>query len=119
MRQDELLAQCLAKPGAWSDQPWEGDTVVKVGPKIFAFVGSLDSVRVGLKCGPNREVADEWLVRYPRDAAVMPYLGRYGWNSLTMGGAISDAEVLEAVDASYVAVREKLPKRERPALAEG
>jgi predicted DNA-binding protein (MmcQ/YjbR family) len=49
----------------------------------------------------------------------MPYLGRYGSNSLIMGGAISDAEVLEAVDASYFAVLEKLPKRERPAMAEG
>jgi hypothetical protein len=39
---DELLAHCLSKPGAWQDKPWEGDTVVKVGPKIFAFVGSGD-----------------------------------------------------------------------------
>jgi hypothetical protein len=30
---DELLAHCLSKPGAWQDEPWEGDTVVKVGPK--------------------------------------------------------------------------------------
>jgi predicted DNA-binding protein (MmcQ/YjbR family) len=39
---DELLAHCLSKPGAWQDEPWEGDTVVKVGPKIFAFLGSGD-----------------------------------------------------------------------------
>ena len=38
----ELLAYCLAKPGAWQDEPWEGDVVVKVGPKIFAFFGSGD-----------------------------------------------------------------------------
>ena len=29
---DELIAYCLAKPGAWEDEPWEGDTVAKVGP---------------------------------------------------------------------------------------
>jgi predicted DNA-binding protein (MmcQ/YjbR family) len=28
---------CLAKPGAWLDEPWEGNLVAKVGGKIFAF----------------------------------------------------------------------------------
>ncbi|MCW2523083.1 MAG: hypothetical protein JWO63_1418 [Frankiales bacterium] len=114
MDQSELLTQCLAKPGAWPDQPWEGDTVVKVGSKIFAFLGSAEGAQVGVKCGPTREAADEWLLRYPSDASAMPYIGRFGWNSLLTGGAISDEEILEAVDASYAAVVSKLPKRERP-----
>jgi predicted DNA-binding protein (MmcQ/YjbR family) len=25
MMWQELLAYCLAKPGAWQDEPWEGD----------------------------------------------------------------------------------------------
>ena len=33
------LDYCLAKPGAWRDEPWEGDVVAKVGDKIFAFLG--------------------------------------------------------------------------------
>jgi predicted DNA-binding protein (MmcQ/YjbR family) len=111
----ELLAHCLAKPGAWQDEPWEGDVVVKVGPKIFAFLGSEDSAAVGVKCGPSREVADEWLARYPGDASVMPYIGRSGWNTLRAGGAIPDEELREAVDASYEAVVAKLPKKDRPA----
>ncbi len=37
---DELLAHCLAKPGAWDDEPWEGDLVAKVGSKIFMFLGA-------------------------------------------------------------------------------
>ncbi|MGH3203649.1 MAG: MmcQ/YjbR family DNA-binding protein [Streptosporangiaceae bacterium] len=40
MTPDELLTYCLAKPGAWPDEPWDGDVVVKVGAKIFAFLGS-------------------------------------------------------------------------------
>jgi len=31
----ELLAYCLAKPGAWQDEPWEGDVVAKVGQKVL------------------------------------------------------------------------------------
>lgn len=115
MTRDELLGHCLAKPGAWQDEPWEGDVVVKVGGKIFAFLGSEEASAVGLKCGPTREAADEWLVRYPDDASVMAYIGRSGWNSLQVGGAIADDELLEAVDASYDAVVSKLPKKDRPA----
>jgi predicted DNA-binding protein (MmcQ/YjbR family) len=110
---DELLAYCLAKPGAWPDEPWEGDVVAKVGPKIFAFLGS--GTRVGLKCGPSRDAADEWLHRYPDDVSVMAYIGRSGWNSLAVGGGIPDDELLEAVDASYDAIVRKLPKKDRPA----
>jgi predicted DNA-binding protein (MmcQ/YjbR family) len=115
MTWDDLLAHCLAKPGAWQDEPWEGDVVVKVGPKIFAFLGTGSAATVGLKCGPTRELADEWLLRYPQDVSVMAYIGRSGWNSLRIGGAIPDDELLEAVDASYQAVVGKLPKKDRPA----
>jgi predicted DNA-binding protein (MmcQ/YjbR family) len=109
---DELLAYCLGKPGAWQDEPWDGDVVAKVGGKIFAFLGSGGSV--GLKCGATREAADEWLARYPGDATVMAYIGRSGWNSLQLHGAIPADELIEAVDASYEAVVSKLPKKDRP-----
>jgi predicted DNA-binding protein (MmcQ/YjbR family) len=109
---DRLLTYCLGKPGAWQDEPWEGDVVAKVGEKIFAFLGSGTSV--GVKCGANRGEADEWLMQFPNDAAVMPYIGRSGWNTLAIGGAISDDEILEAVDASYATIVAKLPKSRRP-----
>ncbi|MGH8773662.1 MAG: MmcQ/YjbR family DNA-binding protein [Jiangellaceae bacterium] len=110
---DELLEYCLAKPGAWQDEPWEGDVVAKVGDKIFAFLGSGGSV--GVKCGANRDEADEWLHRFPDDAHVMAYIGRSGWNTLDIGGAIAEDEICQAVDDSYETVVAKLPKRLRPA----
>jgi predicted DNA-binding protein (MmcQ/YjbR family) len=116
MTWDELLEYCLAKPGAWQDEPWDGDIVTKVGPKIFAFFGLAPGTTVGLKCGPTREIADEWLKRYPGDASVMAYIGRSGWNTLRVDGAIPADELLEAIDASYEAVVGKLPKKDRPAL---
>jgi predicted DNA-binding protein (MmcQ/YjbR family) len=116
MTWEDLLAYCLAKPGAWQDEPWEGDVAVKVGAKIFAFFGSgaAPQASVGLKCGPSREAADEWLLRYPDDTSVMAYIGRSGWNTLRIGGAIPDDELTEAVDASYSAIVSKLPKKDRP-----
>ena len=97
MSPDEVAAYALGKAGAWPDTPWENDRVAKVGPgaaggKIFAFLGD-DTV--GVKCGNGRDgTADEWLDRYPEDASVMAYIGRSGWNTLRIDGAIPD-EALE------------------------
>jgi predicted DNA-binding protein (MmcQ/YjbR family) len=112
---DDVLAYCLAKGGAWQDEPWDGDVVVKVGGKIFAFLGSGSAgSSVGVKCGRNREAADEWLHRYPQDASVMSYIGRSGWNNLAIGGAIPDDELRAAIDGSYDTVVGGLPKKDRP-----
>ncbi|MFQ6327410.1 MmcQ/YjbR family DNA-binding protein [Nocardia sp. CWNU-33] len=111
MDETKLLEYCLAKPGAWQDEPWEGDIVAKVGDKIFAFLGSAS---VGLKCGRNREEADELIRVYPQDVAASAYIGRYGWNSVELGGAVPDDELTELVDQSYDAVVSKLPKSKRP-----
>jgi predicted DNA-binding protein (MmcQ/YjbR family) len=115
MDRDAALDYCLSLPGAWEDDPWDGDVVVKVGSKIFAFFGSFDGTGVGVKCGRNRDEAAEWLLRYPEDAGPMPYLARSGWISLRIGGAIPDDELLEAIDASYASRVQALPRRERPA----
>ena len=36
---ERLKGEALGFPGAWEDHPW-GDTVVKVGKKIFVFLGA-------------------------------------------------------------------------------
>jgi predicted DNA-binding protein (MmcQ/YjbR family) len=113
MTYEELLGYCLSKPAAWQDEPWEGDVVVKVAEKIFAFLGGRTSV--GVKAGRSRDEADEWLLRYPDDALVMAYIGRSGWNTLKLNGAIPDDELFEAIDDSYAMVVAKLPKSRRPA----
>ncbi|MBH0777181.1 MmcQ/YjbR family DNA-binding protein [Nocardia bovistercoris] len=107
----EVLAYCLSKPGARRDEPWEGDVVAKVGDKIFAFLGPES---VGLKCGASRLEADELVAQYPEDVSVSPYIGRYGWNKVGLGGAVPDDEVRELVDQSYDAIVAKLPKTKRP-----
>lgn len=112
-----VQAHCLAKPGARPDNPWGHEhPVIKVGDgptggKIFAFLGA-DSV--GVKGGATRDVADEWLARFPGAASVMAYIGRSGWNDLAFSGEIPDDEILEAVDESYRLVVSGLAKKRRP-----
>jgi predicted DNA-binding protein (MmcQ/YjbR family) len=108
---EALAAHALGKPGAWADEPWEGDQVAKVGDKIFAFLGS---ETIGLKCGRTREEADELLAAHPGDASVMAYIGRYGWNTIRLDGAVAMDELEELVDASYNDVVARLPKSKRP-----
>ncbi|RJS47108.1 MmcQ/YjbR family DNA-binding protein [Nocardioides cavernaquae] len=116
MTPEEIAGFCAGLPGAWPDNPWGHEhPVFKVGPseqgKIFAFVGA-DGV--GVKAGATREIADEWLDRYPDDASVMAYIGRSGWNDLRVNGAIPDEELLEAIEESYRHVVGKLPRKHRP-----
>ena len=94
----------------------DGGIVRKVANERFevAFLGGEGSSSIGVKAGADRDEADEWLQRFPDDATVMAYIGRSGWNSLTVNGAIPDTEIFDAIDASYDWVVSKLPKRERP-----
>ena len=117
-RGDAVADYALAKPGAWFDEPWEGDVVAKVGDKIFAFFGSAGEApaSVGVKCG-DRETADTWLERYPGSARKMAYIGAHGWNTFSLDGTIPDDEIEELIDSSYELIVAKLPKRLRPATA--
>jgi len=114
MGRASLLAYCLAKPGAWLDEPWEGDEVVKVGDKIFAFFGGPDRLSIGLKCGRNKDDSREWRDWYPDEVTVSAHIGRLGWNSFVVGGAVPDEELREAIDASYADVIARLPRSKRP-----
>jgi predicted DNA-binding protein (MmcQ/YjbR family) len=115
---DEIHTYCAAKPGAWEDEPWEGDVVFKVGPlergKIFVFLGG--GASIGVKSATTRDEADEWLIRYPEDAAVAAYIGRSGWNTLSTRGGIPDDELCEAIDRSYELVVAGLPRKVRDSL---
>ena len=114
MTRSDIVAYCLAKPGAWPDEPWEGDEVAKVGDKIFAFFGAdTRDFRLGLKCGRTADEAGEIRARYPDHVAISRYVGRYGWNTVDPRG-VPDDELQEWIDASYDAIVATLPKAKRP-----
>ena len=58
--------------------------------------------------------ADEWLSRFPDDVTVMRYIGRSGWNTISLRGSVPDDEIRSAVDDSYERVVSKLPRKHRP-----
>jgi predicted DNA-binding protein (MmcQ/YjbR family) len=111
MSRRRWLDYCLGKPGAWQDEPWEGDVVAKVGDKIFAFLGNENAI--GLKCG-DRETADLLLERYQGAASKMAYIGKHGWNTFQLNGTIAPDEIKELIDTSYDLIVAKLPKSKRP-----
>ena len=101
----------LTYPGAWEDHPW-GDTVVKVGKKIFVFLGE------GSEFGPGITI------KLPDSAepALMlgcterpGYgLGKAGWVSVHLDGAdCPSVDVLgDWLDESYRAIAPKKLVRE-------
>lgn len=86
MRFVDVLDYCLAKPGAWQDEPWDGDIVAKVDQKVFAFLGSPgpdgSAGGIGLKCGEYATEASGWRDRYPD--AVTVGLCRSVWVELLL-----------------------------------
>ena len=102
---DPVRAFAFGLPEAWEDHPW-GESVAKVGKKVFAFFGVLDTdqgLRFTVKLRDSHEeaMAFEWVV--PAGYG----LDRGGWVTCT---APDDAplEMLTAwIEESYRAVAPK------------
>lgn len=119
MTLDAVIAYCLAKPGAEETYPFgDGELTCKVGGKAFAFIG-LGSATLGVKCGVTADDvgAAGWRERYPDAITVSAYIGRFGWNRVTLDGTVPAAEIRELVDSSYDAIVAKLPRSRRPVTA--
>ncbi len=102
----EFCEACEIKPGAVEDHPW-GETVFKVGGKVFCFVGESS---VTVKCTPDDQAA---LVQDPA-VTIAPYVGRFGWVRVAVSDEQTLALALELIDGSYKQVLAKLPRSARP-----
>jgi predicted DNA-binding protein (MmcQ/YjbR family) len=117
MDREQLIALCLDRPGAYLDAPWgDEDSVVKVGGKIFCFLGASDGP-TAISVKNTREAVAEWRDRFPDHIGVPRYLKKDLWNSVDVtASAGPDADdVRELIDDSYRLVVESLPKSKRPA----
>jgi predicted DNA-binding protein (MmcQ/YjbR family) len=107
----QLAAHALKHPGAWADEPWPGDHVVKVGKKIFVFLGGEGAdVSVGVKLPRSLLFA-----RAQKFVTKMGYgMDKSGWVAARFGkGDTIPIDLLRAwIDESYETVAATaLPKR--------
>jgi predicted DNA-binding protein (MmcQ/YjbR family) len=101
-----VRAFALSLPGAWEDHPW-GESVAKVGKKVFVFLGKPKGESFGLS------------VKLPAsgfEALELPFteptgygLGKGGWVTATFGdGDEIPVEILNSwVEESYRAIAPK------------
>lgn len=99
----KLLKAALAYPDAWKDHPW-GETVVKVGKKVFVFFGlPREVLHVTCKLPHSFDVALSTL----SFAESTGYgLGASGWVTATFEGKdeVPVPLLLEWIEESYRAV---------------
>jgi predicted DNA-binding protein (MmcQ/YjbR family) len=94
-----VLSYALGFPGAWEDHPWEED-VVKVGKKIFVFLGVAESADPAMTVKLDGSL--EQALAVPGAAPTGYGLGRWGWVTIPFWDATPPLEVLKDwVDESY------------------
>jgi predicted DNA-binding protein (MmcQ/YjbR family) len=101
----DMLAYALDKPGAYEDHPW-GESVAKVGKKVFVFFGVADSDAAGMwvKLPASQPLA----LAQPGVKPATYGLGKAGWVSIRFAEAGLPPETLrEWIDESYRAVAPK------------
>lgn len=105
-----LLVHCLSLPEAVEDHPW-GETVVKRGGKVFAFLGAEDANGARITVKPD---ADELpaLLALP-SVSVAAYVGRYGWVTIDVASAETLELAIDCIEHSHARLAPK-PKRRQP-----
>lgn len=103
---ETLRAAALAYPGAWEDFPW-GESVVKVGKKVFVFMGRDASGSIGLSAKlPETFHA---ALGEPFAAPTGYGLGKSGWVTakFTDEKDVPVPLMLQWIDESYRAIAPK------------
>ena len=120
-KSNELVASlksfALGLPGAWPDNPW-GDSVVKVGKKIFVFLGEgAEDSGITVKVPESHDHAMSFAGAMPTGYG----LGKAGWVTIPVAGlGGDDAEVLhDFVEESYRTIAPKKLIKELDAQNEG
>ena len=109
MNIEELRDYCLSRKGTSEGFPFDETTLVfKVMDKIFALTDLEEKFGVNLKCDPEKAI--DLRERHPE---VKPgwHMNKKHWNTVEIGGTLSDTLIREWIDHSYDLVAASLPKK--------
>lgn len=105
MVREQLKAHALSLPGAWEDHPW-GESVVKVGKRIFVFLGTDGSAEPGI--GVKLSVSHPLALAQPGVTPSGYGLGKAGWVNVRISPDTPFEMLRDWIDESY---RTVAPKR--------
>ena len=105
---------CLAKPGVIETLPFGPDALVfKVKDKMFLLISMDNPDRFNVKCDPERAI----LLREEFDEVLPGYhMNKTHWNTVYITGRLTDKQLMEMIDHSYILVVEGLPKVKKAEL---
>jgi predicted DNA-binding protein (MmcQ/YjbR family) len=112
---DAIREYCLSKPATEETLPFGPDVLVfKVSGKMFLLLPlDTEDLQFNAKCDP--EEAEELRERYP---CVQPgyHMNKKHWNTITVDGSVSSAQLKKWIDQSYELVVKSLPVKTREKL---
>lgn len=105
---DELRTFCLSLPGTheketWGDAEHAGDVTFRVKDKIYLITGQ-DGGSASIRT--DRAQQGDLLASFPDAVSIAPYVGRFGWVHVELGGL--DPAIVEDIIRS--AWRRTAPK---------
>ncbi|WP_050528551.1 MmcQ/YjbR family DNA-binding protein [Pseudorhodobacter aquimaris] len=112
MQRDQINAFCCALPATTHVVQWAAADVWKIGGKVFAIVSN---------DGVSFKTSDLLFEVLGQEEGIRPapYLASRGFKWLQHygpPGGLSDAELGQAIEASYAMIRDALPRKKRTEL---
>lgn len=117
MTRQELIDFCLNFPAAYEDYPFNDVagggawTVMRhrTNKKSFALLYERNcKLCVNLKCDPFEA---EFLRQVFTDVTPAYHMNKVHWNTVTLGGDVSEKELMRMIERSYDLVKPKMRKR--------
>jgi predicted DNA-binding protein (MmcQ/YjbR family) len=109
MNIEEIRTYCIGKKEATEDMPFGDDTLVfKVKGKMFALMNLEGDLRLNLKCDPEEAIR----LREAYHNVIPGYhMNKRLWNTIIVDDRLTEKQLKDWIDDSYMLVVQNLPKR--------
>lgn len=108
---EKLRDYCISKPAVTEGFPFDESTLVfKVQGKMFLLTDLVDEFAMNIKNSPEKI-----LEQREQYSCVKPgyHMSKKYWNTVMIDGSVSDNQLQEWIDESYVCVVNGLSKKEK------